>query len=353
MTKPTDPFDSLSASRPAKSAIGGFDRPVSRMSRGARALLATLLSLAACNSPSVANDSDETTSSPEGKAVSWQAAPRLEADSQIRPGPGLSAQERASVMRAAGFFNPQADSRWTWRDPDDAETLCEDVWAEIEEVRDLNDDGQLEAVVKADGDQCWGMNQHFVTVLHRTSGGWASLIAFQARFANYGFHPRPGIAWPDIEIASGEETGCVDFQRWNGSSYIDGGASDEGRVCALTPEGRAAGGAHAPAEGAAVFPPIEKGYYAIGVTCAEAAADPTGVLMYLDQARVASFDGGWRVQDVEALGGGRYRFRGADMVITVSSRTTFTDEHGDRHTHCPTGQIPRSEREDWGDLSGR
>ena len=65
------------------------------------------------------------------------------------------------------------------------------------------------------------------------------------------------------------------------------------------------------------------------------------------------FDGGWRVQGVEALGGDRYRFRGADMVITVSSRTTFTDEHGDRHTHCPTGQIPRSEREDWGDLWGR
>ncbi|MFC5373373.1 hypothetical protein ACFPIF_12445 [Brevundimonas faecalis] len=323
------------------------------MSRGACALLATLLSLVACNAPSVANDGDGAAPIPEETVVNGATVTRLEADPQIGAEQGLPAQERASAMRGAGFFNPKADSRWTWRDPDDAETLCEEVWAEIEEVRDLNGDGQLEAVVKADGDQCWGMNQHFVTVLHRTSGGWVSLIAFQARFANYGFHARPGIAWPDVEIASGEETGCVDFLRWNGRTYIDGGTSDEGRVCTLTPEGRAAGGAHAPARGAVAFPPIEKGYYAIGVTCAEAAADPTGVLMYLDQARVASFDGGQRVQGVEALGGDRYRFRGADMVITVSSRTTFTDEHGDRHTHCPTGQIPRGEREDWGDLSGR
>ncbi|PQZ81784.1 MULTISPECIES: hypothetical protein [unclassified Brevundimonas] len=265
----------------------------------------------------------------------------------------MSARDQASAMRAAGFSNPQADSRWTWRDPDDAENLCEDVWAEIEEVRDLNGDGQPEAVVKADGDQCWGMNQHFVTVLHRTSGGWASLIAFQTRFANYGFHARPGAAWPDIEIASGDETGCVGFQRWNGRAYIDGGTSAEGHICTLTPEGRAAGDGAAQARGTVAFPPIEKGYYAIGVSCAAAAADPTGVLMYLDERRVASFDGGKRVQGVEALGGDRYRFRGADLVITVSGRTSFANTYGDIHTHCPTVQIPRGEREDWGDLSGR
>ncbi|GAA0777970.1 hypothetical protein [Brevundimonas olei] len=127
----------------------------------------------------------------------------------------------------------------------------------------------------------------------------------------------------------------------------------EGRICTLTPEGRAAGGGAGPARGTVAFPPIEKGYYAIGVSCVAAAADPTGVLMYLDERRVASFDGGKKVQGVEALGGDRYRFRGADLVIAVSGRTSFANAYGDIHTHCPTVQIPRGEREDWGDLSGR
>lgn len=310
------------------------------------ALLGMALSGAACGSPSVAGENAVAEPNREHADAAMQT-------SQGATASDLTSQERLAVMRAAGFFSPQPDSRWTWRDPDDRENVCEGAWAEIEEVRDLNGDGRPEAVVMADGDLCWGMNQRFISILHRTGEGWRPLVGFQARFANYGFHARAGLAWPDIEIASGDETGCVGFLRWNGQIYIDGGTSAEGRICTLTPEGRAAGGGAAQARGTVAFPPIEKGYYAIGVTCAEAAADSTGVLMYLDEARVASFDGGWRVQGVEALGGDRYRFRGADMVITVSSRTTFTDEHGDRHIHCPTGQIPRSEREDWGDLSGR
>lgn len=313
------------------------------------ALLGMALSGAACGAESVADDEGSAAAAEANAASVPTAASAL----QVASTSALSAQERAAVMHAAGFVSPQPDSHWTWRDPEDAENICEGVWAEIEEVRDLNGDGRPEAVVKADGDQCWGMNQHFVSVLHRTNEGWRSLIGFQARFANYGFHSRRGVAWPDIEIANGDETGCVGFQRWNGQTYIDGGTSDEGGICTLTSEGRAAGGGAARTQGRVGFPPIEKGYYAIGVSCAEAVADSTGVLMYLDEGRVASFDGGRRIQGVEALGGDRYRFRGADLVITVASRTSFTNEYGDRHTHCPTGQMPRSDREDWGDLSRR
>jgi len=70
------------------------------------------------------------------------------------------------------------------------------------------------------------------------------------------------------------------------------------------------------------------------------------------------------VQGFDALGGNRYRMRKtsfdendrpsrADSVITVNGRTSFTNEYGDRHTHCPTAQVPRAIRQEWGDLSQR
>ena len=131
-----------------------------------------------------------------------------------------------------------------------------------------------------------------------------------------------------------------------------------------------AGGATAaaeagPAQGSAGFPPIEKGYYAIGVSCAQAIADGGDLLAYLDERRFASFDGGQRVERFESLSGNRYRVRAtssdesgrsarADFVIAVDGRTSFTNvEYGDRYTHCPTAQVPRAIREEWGDLSRR
>jgi len=118
-----------------------------------------------------------------------------------------------------------------------------------------------------------------------------------------------------------------------------------------------------PAQGSAGFPPLEKGYYAIGVSCAQAIADGGDRLAYLDERRFASFDGGQRVEGFESLGGNRYRIRAtsfdeadnasrADFVIAVQGRTSFTNvEYGDVYSHCPTAQVPRAIRQEWGDLS--
>lgn len=131
-----------------------------------------------------------------------------------------------------------------------------------------------------------------------------------------------------------------------------------------------AGGATAAAratltQGSAAFPPIEKGYYAIGTSCAQAIADGGDLLAYLDERRFASFDGGQRVEGFESLGGNRYRVRAtssnesgrsarADFVIAVNGRSSFTNvEYGDRYTYCPIAQVPRAIRQEWGDLSGR
>lgn len=122
-------------------------------------------------------------------------------------------------------------------------------------------------------------------------------------------------------------------------------------------------GAAVPAQSNVVFPPIEKGYYAIGVSCAHAIAGGGDLLAYLDERRFASFDGGQRVQGFDAMGGNRYRVRAtssdesgsaarADFVIAVQGRTSFTSaEYGDRYTHCPTVQVPRAIRQEWGDLA--
>lgn len=332
------------------------------------ALILAAASLAACGSESTAMPNKAAgaqSRSPGEQNPAQQAA--ASPNAQASP----SRQDRAAIMRAAGFTNPHGDNRWAY-----GELSCDNVWAEIEDASDINGDGQPDAIVKADDDHCFGMNQRVIILLTRGTNGWTVVTDFQQRFAVHTFYPRPGIAWPDIEIFDGmtgeqkpdgdiEASGCERFLRWNGREYVDGGTSQNGQVCELTAQGRAAAGAGAPAQGAAAFPPIEKGYYAIGVTCAQAIADGGDMLAYLDERRFASFDGGQRVEGFEALGGGRYRVRAtssdesdrasrADFVIAVGGRGDFTNvEYGDRYTHCPTVQIPRAIREDWGDLSRR
>ena len=125
-------------------------------------------------------------------------------------------------------------------------------------------------------------------------------------------------------------------------------------------------GTRPPIEASVAFPPIEKGYYAIQMSCSEAVADPYLTLVYIDEKRMSAGDGGTDTLGFRNLGNGRYErsYRAIDPdgksytdrgVIAVNSRTSFTVEYDDgehiTHTHCPTTQIPKSERMEWGDLS--
>lgn len=318
------------------------------------ALILAAVSITACGSESTAASTGATAGGPG-------TAPAQEAPLRSGEAPGAPAPEdSAAILRAAGFTNPHGDNQWAY-----GEDGCESVWADVEEVRDINGDGRPDAVVKADDDQCLGMNQRVVILLTRATNGWAVVTKFRQRFAVHAFYPRPGIAWPDIEIFDGmtgeqkpggeiEASGCERFLRWNGREYVDGGTSQNGHVCELTAEGRAAASAGAPTQGPTAFPPIEKGYYAIGASCAQAIADGGDLLAYLDERRFASFDGGQRVEGFDALGGDRYRIRGVDLTIALDGRGGFSSvEYGDRYTHCPTAQVPRAIREEWGDLSRR
>ena len=348
--------------RSAKTVIpvpGGDASPQQGSRRGrARRRLALILAvgcITACGSESTAASAGATAGGP-GTSRAQEASHK----SVETPG-APSGEDSAAILRAAGFTNPHGDNQWAY-----GEDGCDSVWAEVEEIRDINTDGRPDAIVKADDDQCFGMNQRVVILLTRETSGWVPVTDFQQRFAVHAFYPRPGIAWPDIEIFDGmtgeqksdgsiDAGGCERFLRWNGREYIDGGTSQNGHVCELTAEGRAAASAAAPTQGLATgFPPIEKGYYAIGVSCAQAIAEGGDLLAYLDERRFASFDGGQQVEGFETLGGERYRIRGVDLTIALDGRGGFTSvEYGDRYTHCPTPQVPRAIREEWGDLSSR
>ncbi len=120
--------------------------------------------------------------------------------------------------------------------------------------------------------------------------------------------------------------------------------------------------------GTVVFPPVERGYYVWDMSCAKVQGAAPGALIgglhYYDERRILYGGPARTVQRIEALAGNRYRLHyreeGEDgelhpssEVMTVNSRTSFTDEYGNRHTHCPSAQIPRSIREQWGEFSRR
>ena len=324
-----------------------------RRVRGHGATVALLaIGLISCGSESRANP--EQPSNASGTAANA---------AQDRP--DVPQNEGVAIMAAAGFDRPQGDNQWRY-----SEDSCESVHAEIELYRDLNGDGRPDALVKSDGDQCFGMNQRRITLLTQQGSSWRVISDFQETFGHYELHPRAGLEWPDIEMANGmdENSGCIEFLRWNGREYILGGTSDKGQICTLTDEGRAAGGPNGATPSAAAglaFPPIEKGYYAIGQTCAQAIADGGDMISYFNERTLAAIDGALTIDGFEALGGNSYRVKAssrneldqvdrADFDIVVNGRGSFSNvEYGDRYTHCPTDQVPRSVRQDWGDLAGR
>jgi hypothetical protein len=114
------------------------------------------------------------------------------------------------------------------------------------------------------------------------------------------------------------------------------------------------------ATGKIAFPPLEKGYYAINMGCAQAVADGGDMIAYLDEKRFGSWDGFTQIQGFESLGANRYRvtdrsqdengkWTSGSFVIVVKDRTSFVrEEDGIRHTFCPANQIPASIKQDLG-----
>lgn len=252
--------------------------------------------------------------------------------------------EEAAIMAAAGFIRRDGE----WRNPG-----CSDAYGELKEMADLNGDGRREAIVESDGDQCYGHNQRQLSFYTRDAGGgWRRMAEFQHRFMGYTTHRRQGIAWPDVEVfdamlaSGGEPLGCVPFYRWNGREYVEGGTSDQGRICTLAPGAPRAAG-EAPPAAAGPVPPLN---VAAGHYVAESAPcnSPTELIFY-DGRRL-----GYMVGDMtgsEAVGplgpvsrrNGFFVLSSHGMAIRVLGANRIQAEIQDTGPPmrlCPAGQIP-------------
>lgn len=235
---------------------------------------------------------------------------------------------------------------------------------------DFNGDGQPDFVVVTAGQGCTGggPGAEAVDFILSDAGGYGAMEGFAGSFDAAMVKRRDGrdvVEYPAGFFGNcGEVTAAI--WGWNGEEMdvIERRNSEHERVdqegCAVRAQPAAAADT-----GASSFPPIEAGYWAGGVGCAEAIEEAAELPP--DQGSLWHIDGkgGWigrfEIQRYVALGGNRYRLIGRDhteigsspgqMDITVDSRTRFSARFDDGYsasfTHCPASTIPASIRSDF------
>jgi hypothetical protein len=118
----------------------------------------------------------------------------------------LTASERDAIFAAAGFTRKGRD--WVGCDGNTTASIEQD------DVRDINRDGKLDAVVTEMGSACYGNVGQGFHLLTREPAGWKRL------------HGSPGIpeflktsanGWPELEV--GGPGFCFPILRWDGKSY--------------------------------------------------------------------------------------------------------------------------------------
>lgn len=125
---------------------------------------------------------------------------------------GLSAAEQAGAFKAAGFVRKAG----AWRSCDDPGTASYSPGS-LEEVGDLNGDGQPEAVITEESAYCYGnTGQGFSLVSRQTDGSW-KLIAQETGVPRFLTAKGAG-GWPDMEV--GGPGFCFPVERWNGKAYV-------------------------------------------------------------------------------------------------------------------------------------
>lgn len=142
--------------------------------------------------------------------------------SALASSPQLSPAEEAAVFKAAGFTLKGKQ----WRACDDASPSY--TPGKIEEVRDLNGDGQLEALVTESSSNCYGNVEAAYSVVSKQANGTWKLITKGTGMVT--FLATKGVGgWPDIEV--GGPGFCFPVLRWNGSQYALHGHQYEGKPC--------------------------------------------------------------------------------------------------------------------------
>lgn len=150
-------------------------------------------------------------------ALAFSASTALAADMKLSPG------DTAAAFKAAGF----AKKGNRWEGCGDPGTAAYTPGA-IEEVRDLNGDGQPEAIITEGSAYCFGnTGTGYAIVSKQASGGW-KLITGGPGIPNVLATKGAG-GWPDIEI--GGPGFCFPVERWNGKEYGLHRHQYEGKAC--------------------------------------------------------------------------------------------------------------------------
>jgi hypothetical protein len=122
----------------------------------------------------------------------------------------LSPADEAAAFKAAGFT--LKGKKWQACD-DPTPTYTPGA---IEEVRDLNGDGQPEAVISEGGTYCYGNTGFGYSLVSKEANGNWRLISKGTGIVTVLTSKGVG-GWPDIEI--GGPGFCFPVQRWNGHEY--------------------------------------------------------------------------------------------------------------------------------------
>lgn len=134
----------------------------------------------------------------------------------------LSPADTASAFRAAGFVRKAGQ----WQSCGDPGTPAYTPGT-IEEVRDLNADGQPEAIIVEASSFCFGNTGQSYTIVSKRVGGWIKITEGTGIVEVL---KTKGVAnWPDLSI--GGPGFCFPVERWNGKAYALHRFQYEGRPC--------------------------------------------------------------------------------------------------------------------------
>lgn len=134
----------------------------------------------------------------------------------------LPPADQAAAFKAAGFTLKGKQ----WRACDDPTPTYSP--GAVQEVRDLNGDGQPEAVITEGGTYCYGHTGAGYSLVSRQANGNWKLLTNGTGIVNF-LNTKGTGGWPDLEI--GGPGFCFPVQRWNGKNYVLQRHEYEGKPC--------------------------------------------------------------------------------------------------------------------------
>lgn len=140
----------------------------------------------------------------------------------LAAGAPLPPADESAAFKAAGF--KQQGKQWK----SCADTSASYVPGTVEQVKDLNGDGQPEAIITEGGTACYGnTGVGYALVSKQADGKWKLITNGIGILTVLPSKGKDG--WPDIEI--GGPGFCFPIERWNGRTYKQYRLQYEGKPC--------------------------------------------------------------------------------------------------------------------------